>query len=403
MLALAQQCAQAIARAHLYEAEQRARTAAEEANRIKDEFLAVLSHELRSPLNPILGWTSLLRSRKLDQKATDRALETIERNAKLQTQLIEDLLDVSRILRGKLVLNVAPVNLVTTIEAALETVQLAAQAKTIQIQTRLDANVGLVLGDSSRLQQVIWNLLSNAVKFTPPAGQVEVRLERVGAYAQIQVKDNGKGISPEFVPYVFDYFRQADSTTTRKFGGLGLGLAIVRHLTELHGGSVFVDSPGEGLGATLAVRLPLMEAAVEAAPEVRGSDSADLTGLRVLVVDDEPDIRELIAFVLEQWGAEVTIVASALEALCALNCSVPDILLSDIGMPEVDGYTLMRQVRALSPEQGGRLPAIALTAYAGEYNQQQALAAGFQLHVSKPVEPEALVKAIARLVGRASS
>ncbi len=403
MLALAQQCAQAIARAHLYEAEQRARTAAEEANRIKDEFLAVLSHELRSPLNPILGWTSLLRSRKLDQKATDRALETIERNAKLQTQLIEDLLDVSRILRGKLVLNVAPVNLVTTIEAALETVHLAAQAKTIQIQTRLDANVGLVLGDSSRLQQVIWNLLSNAVKFTPPAGQVEVRLERVGAYAQIQVKDNGKGISPEFVPYVFDYFRQADSTTTRKFGGLGLGLAIVRHLTELHGGSVFVDSPGEGLGATLGVRLPLMEAAVEAAPEVRGSDSADLTGLRVLVVDDEPDIRELVAFILEQWGAEVTIVASALEALCALNCSVPDILLSDIGMPEVDGYTLMRQVRALSPEQGGRLPAIALTAYAGEYNQQQALAAGFQLHVSKPVEPEELVKAIARLVGRVSS
>lgn len=427
MLTLGQQCAQAIARARLYEAEQRARavseaarSAAEAANRIKDEFLAVLSHELRSPLNPILGWTKLLRSRKFDQKATDRALETIERNAKLQTQLIEDLLDVSRILRGKLVLNVCPVNLVTTIEAALETVRLAAQAKEIQIQTLLAPNVGLVSGDSNRLQQVVWNLLSNAVKFTPPGGRVEVRLEKVGEglkvsrlqvegsttnvqpstqYAQIQVSDTGKGITPEFLPHVFEYFRQENSTTTRQFGGLGLGLAIVRYLTELHGGSVLAESPGEGLGATFTVRLPLRVADGEATQdEAQPDGSANLSGLRVLVVDDEADIRELVAFILEQSGAEVTVTASAEEALIALNQSVPDVLLSDIGMPEVDGYMLMRQVRALSPERGGRLRAIAFTAYAGEYNQQQALAAGFQLHISKPVEPEKLVSAIASLV-----
>jgi signal transduction histidine kinase/ActR/RegA family two-component response regulator len=427
ILTLGQQCAQAIARARLYEAEQRARAVseaaraeAEAANRIKDEFLAVLSHELRSPLNPILGWTKLLRSRKFDEKATDRALETIERNAKLQTQLIEDLLDVSRILRGKLVLNVCPVNLVTTIEAALETVRLAAQAKEIQIQTLLDPNVGLVSGDSNRLQQVVWNLLSNAVKFTPSGGRVEVRLEKVGEglkvsrlqvegsntnvqpstqYAQIQVSDTGKGITPEFLPHVFEYFRQENSTTTRQFGGLGLGLAIVRYLTELHGGSVLAESPGEGLGATFTVRLPLRVADAEATQDEAQPDcSANLSGLRVLVVDDEADIRELVAFILEQSGAEVTVTASAEEALIALNQSVPDVLLSDIGMPEVDGYMLMRQVRALSPERGGKLPAIAFTAYAGEYNQQQALAAGFQLHISKPVEPEKLVSAIASLV-----
>jgi hypothetical protein len=423
MVTLGQQCAQAIARARLYEAEQRARavseaalSAAESANRIKDEFLAVLSHELRSPLNPILGWTKLLRSRQLDEKATDRALETIERNAKLQTQLIEDLLDVSRILQGKLVLNVSSVNLVTTIEAALETVRLAAQAKDIQIQTELDSNVGQVSGDANRLQQVVWNLLSNAVKFTPQGGRVEVRLSVVSRngqrttdngqrttnqYAQIQVSDTGKGISPEFVPYVFEYFRQENSKTTRQFGGLGLGLAIVRYLTELHGGSVLAESPGEGLGAIFTVRLPLMVADGEATQdEVQPDCFANLSGLHILVVDDEPDIRELVAFVLEQSGAEVTITASAEEALIALNQSVPDVLLSDIGMPEVDGYMLMRKVRALSAERGGRLPAIALTAYAGEYNQQQAIAAGFQLHISKPVEPEELVRAIATLVGR---
>ncbi|HEY9668243.1 MAG TPA: GAF domain-containing protein, partial [Coleofasciculaceae cyanobacterium] len=400
-LTLAHQCAQAIARARLYEAEQRARADAEAANRIKDEFLAVLSHELRSPLNPILGWTKLLRSRKLDEKATERALETIERNAKVQTQLIEDLLDVSRILQGKLVLNVCPVNLATIIEAALETVRLAAQAKDIQIQTVLDADVGRVSGDPNRLQQVLWNLLSNAVKFTPTGGRVEVALEQVGTYAQIQVKDTGKGINPKFLPHVFEYFRQENSTTTRQFGGLGLGLAIVRYLTELHGGSVFAESLGEGLGATFTVRLPLIVGDPEVTEEKEQFFGVvDLRGLRILVVDDEADIRELVAFILEQSGAEVSVATSASDALTALNQSVLDVLVSDIGMPGVDGYMLMRQVRTLSPEQGGQIPAIALTAYAGEYNQHQALAAGFQLHLAKPVEPEELVNAIARLVGR---
>lgn len=403
MLTLGHLCGQAIARARLYEAEQRARTEAEAANRIKDEFLAILSHELRSPLNPILGWTRLLRSRKFDEKATDRALEIIERNAKLQTQLIEDLLDVSRILRGKLVLNVSPVNLVTTIEAALETVRLAAQTKEIQIQTLFEANVGQVSGDANRLQQVVWNLLSNAIKFTPSGGRVEVRLEQVGSQVQIHVRDTGKGISPEFLPYVFEYFRQENSSTTRQFGGLGLGLAIVRYLTELHGGSVHAESAGEGLGSTFTVTLPLMGKAVEVDQEPMPShDAADLDGLRILVVDDETDIRELVAFILQQSGAAVTVAASAEEALAAWNQSVPDVLLSDIGMPDVDGYMLMRQVRTFSVQQGGQIPAIALTAYAGEYNQQQAFQAGFQLHISKPVEPEELVRAIAHLVRRSS-
>ena len=417
MLTLGYLCGQAIVRARLYEAEQGARRDAEAANRIKDEFLAVLSHELRSPLNPILGWTKLLRSRKFDEKATDRALETIERNAKLQTQLIEDLLDVSRILRGKLALNIAPVNLVATIEAAMETVRLAAQAKAIQIETIFEPNVGQVSGDANRLQQVIWNLLSNAIKFTPQGGRVEVRLSTdcdgkdcnpnsKFQYAQIQVKDTGKGISRKFLPHVFEYFRQENSSTTRQFGGLGLGLAIVRYLTELHGGSVRADSLGEGLGATFTVRLPLMVAQEEAPEEtMRSMSSVNLDGLHVLVVDDEADIRELVAFILEQSGAMVSVAASAEEALLVLEKSVPDILLSDIGMPNVDGYMLMQQVKELFARQGESVSefsqampkAIALTAYAGEYNQQQALQAGFQLHIPKPVEPEELVNAIARL------
>ncbi|HBL10671.1 MAG TPA: hybrid sensor histidine kinase/response regulator [Cyanobacteria bacterium UBA11162] len=431
-----------VERMQLLERERIAREEAEAANRIKDEFLTVLSHELRSPLNPILGWAKLLRERKFDQKATDRALETIERNAKLQSQLIEDLLDVSRILRGKLVLNITPVNLMTTIEAALETVRLAAQAKAIQIQTLLDPTVGLIRGDANRLQQVIWNLLSNAVKFTPSGGQIEVHLstyfenkssrqnqpfsnnpnpksmsvaahsrsiaEGVSAianlkldYAEIQVKDNGKGISPEFLPHVFEYFRQENGSTTRQFGGLGLGLAIVRHLVELHGGLVFVESEGENLGATFTVRLPLMVAnSPTHQREVQVLELPNLTGLDILIVDDETDIRELIAFILEQSGASVSVTTSAEEALIKLKESIPDVLLSDIGMPHVDGYMLMEKVKDLLSEKGRKIPAIALTAYAGEYHQQKALEAGFQMHLAKPVEPEELVRAIARLVGR---
>lgn len=396
---LARRASLAIDNAQLYRVAQRDRTKAETANRIKDEFLAVLSHELRSPLNPILGWTKLLRNGRLDATKTQQALETIERNAKLQAQLIEDLLDVSRILQGKMTLNVAAVNLAATIEAALETVRLAAEAKHIQIQTTFNPISGKVSGDTNRLQQVVWNLLSNAVKFTPSGGRIELQLKQVGTYAQIQVKDTGKGISPDFLPYVFDYFRQEDGTTTRQFGGLGLGLAIVRHFTELHGGTVQADSPGQNLGATFTIQLPLNIVEPEPSSDRRHPESAtDLAGVRVLVVDDDADMRELAAFTLIQSGAQVTTAASAAQALTFLNQSVPNLLLCDIGMPEMDGYALIRQIRKWSPEQGGRIPAIALTAYAGEINQQQALAAGFGMHVSKPVEPEELVKAIARLL-----
>ncbi|MEH1874469.1 PAS domain-containing hybrid sensor histidine kinase/response regulator [Nostoc sp.] len=387
----------------LLEREMKARKEAEIANKIKDEFLAVLSHELRTPLNSVLGWSKMLRTRNFDQKTTNHALETIERNAKLQTQLIEDLLDVSRILQGKLNLNVCPVNLVMVVEAALETVKLAAQAKSIQIQTIFDPTLGQVMGDANRLEQVVWNLLSNAVKFTPAGGRVEIRLMEIANQAQIQVSDTGKGISPEFLPYVFDYFRQADSTITRSFGGLGLGLAIVRKVVEMHGGNVQAESPGEGLGTTFTVEVPLLVRSEQIARGENESldceaESSLLGDTQVLVVDDEPDIRDLVTFILQDYGVQVTAVSSAQEALQALSESVPDVLISDIGMPKTDGYMLMREVRSRSPGQGGRVPAIALTAYAGQMNQQQALAAGFQMHISKPVDPDVLLKAIADLI-----
>ncbi|MGJ5631761.1 PAS domain S-box protein [Nostoc sp. CALU 1950] len=387
----------------LLECERTARKQAEIANKIKDEFLAVLSHELRTPLNPILGWSKMLRTRKFDEKTTNHALETIERSAKLQTQLIEDLLDVSRILQGKLNLNICPVNLVMVVEAALETVKLAAEAKSIQIQTIFDANLGQVMGDPNRLQQVVWNLLSNAVKFTPTGGRVEIRLMEAANQVQIQVSDTGKGISPDFLPYVFDYFRQSDGTTTRTFGGLGLGLAIVRKVVEMHGGKVQAESSGEESGATFTVDLPLLVRNEQVWREENQSldcqpESSLFSDTQVLVVDDEPDIRDLVTFILQDYGVEVTAVASAQEALQALSESIPDVLISDIGMPKTDGYMLMREVRSRSPQQGGSVPAIALTAYAGEMNQQQALAAGFQMHISKPVDPDVLVKAIADLI-----
>jgi len=412
--------------------EQAARAEAEKANRIKDEFLAVLSHELRSPLNPILGWSRLLQTGKLNATKSQQALATIERNAQLQAELIEDLLDVSRILQGKLSLAVSPVNLTATIQAAIDTVRLAADAKAIQIETQLDSTVGMVLGDSTRLQQVVWNLLSNGVKFTPTGGRVKVQLQHVElwgiaasrssqvvdgssqsldsvvassphpvacTYAQITVSDTGKGIAPDFLPHVFDYFRQEDGATTRKFGGLGLGLAIVRHLVELHGGTIRVDSPGENLGATFTVQLPLM-------PTQQPTDcthsvselASDLQDVQILVIDDDNDTRELIVFLLEQAGATVTSAASAKAGLQTLMQSRFDVLISDIGMPEMDGYMLMRKVRSLPSELGGQIPAIALTAYAGEIDYQQALAAGFQRHIPKPIRPEALVHAIVQLL-----
>ncbi|MCC5652226.1 response regulator [Nostoc sp. XA013] len=392
-------------REQLFLREQAAREQAQTANRIKDEFLAVLSHELRSPLNPILGWSKLLRNGTLNAAKTAIALETIERNAKLQAQLIEDLLDISRILSGKLNLAMAPVNLASTIEAAIETVRLAAEAKSIEIQRVFDPNIGQILGDSARLQQVFWNLLTNAVKFSSAGGRVEIRLECKDLQAQITVSDTGKGINSDFLPYVFESFRQADATTTRKFGGLGLGLAIVRHLVELHGGTVQVDSPGEGQGAIFNVRFPLMKAQVSSQKVQEDSsflnfNTSPLTGIRLLIVDDDLDIRDFLGFVLEQAGAEVRIATSGIEALQAVEQSPPDILLSDIGMPEMDGYMLIRQIRAMPPEQGGRILALALSAYAGEANRQQALAAGFQQHVAKPIDPDALIAVILDIIGK---
>lgn len=388
-------------REQLLEREQVAREQAEAANRIKDEFLAVLSHELRTPLNPILGWVQLLRKDALDAPTKAIALETIERNAKLQTQLIEDLLDISRILQGKLTLNLDSVDLVATIEAAKETVRLAAESKSINLQITLEPITRSVLGDANRLQQVVWNLLSNAVKFTPPGGQVLVALTHSATEAHITVQDTGKGISSDFLPFVFDTFRQADGTITRKFGGLGLGLAIVRQIVELHGGTVSAESAGEGLGSTFRVCLPLRTVAlpVSAQPALV-AQPLSLQGMHILVVEDEADTRDLLAFILTQAGAKVTTVAAAAAALDSLLEAIPDVLLSDIGMAGMNGYNLMRQIRSRTPEQGGCIPAIALTAYVGEYDQQQALEAGFQQHLSKPAEPEVLVKTIAQLVTR---
>ena len=412
-------------REQLLKREQAAREEAEAANRVKDEFLAILSHELRSPLNAILGWSKMLRTRKFDQATINRALETIERNAQAQTQLIEDLLDVSRILRGKLSLSVSPVNPASPIQAAIDTMRPAAEAKSIQLVLSIDPNVGMVSGDASRLQQVVWNLLSNAIKFTPQGGRVEIRLSRfVGAhfteisasprlnpinppvpelrstdnYAQIQISDTGKGIRADFLPYVFDYFRQADASTTRNQGGLGLGLAIVRHLVELHGGTVCVESPGEGQGSTFTVRLPLMQVQPEANRSNELLDSsANLNGIKVLVVDDEIDSREFLVFALEQYGAIAIEATSVREALESLKQFQPDVLISDIGMPEEDGYTLIRQVRTLSPNQGGNIPAVALTAYARAEDRTRAIDAGFQMHLSKPIEPAKLITTVASL------
>lgn len=416
-------------REQLLEREQTAREQAEAANRIKDEFLAVLSHELRTPLNPILGWVRLLRSGTLDDRKTAFALETIERNTKLQAQLIEDLLDVSRILRGKLSLNAAPVDLQTTIRAAVETVRLAAEAKNIQVQTTLAPKVGLVSGDANRLQQIVWNLLTNAIKFTPAGGQVEVSLERVEGepgsesaggstyplqppnspdpqphFAQLTVRDTGKGIRSDFLPYIFEYFRQADSSITRQFGGLGLGLAIVRHLVEMHGGTVQASSPGDDQGSTFTVTLPLLpdnhpiDGRAATPPLV--TVGKPLANLQILAVDDDADSLKLVALVLEQAGATVAMATSASEALHLFSRLPIDVLVSDIGLPQMDGYALMRQIRS-QPRQ--LQAAIALTAYATEPDQQQALAAGFHHHLAKPIEPAALVQTIASYVDRAAS
>ncbi len=368
------------------------------ANRVKDEFLAVLSHELRTPLTPILGWSKLLQTGKLNPTKIAEATATITRNPKLQMRLIDDLLDISRILHGKLSLTMTSVDLGNVVSAALDTVCLAAETKSLQIQMAIASPIGIVKGDAGRLQQVVWNLLSNAIKFTPEGGQIAVELSTVGSLAQIQVKDTGKGIQSDFLPYVFDYFRQADSATTRKFGGLGLGLAIVRQIVQLHGGTVRVDSPGEGLGATFTVQIPLVQSVniCQLKPDAR----VDLSGVQVLVVDDDADSREFVTFVLKQENAIVTEAASGMEALQALERSIFDIIVSDVGMPSMDGYMLIRQIRLLKAEQGRDIPAIALSAYAREIDVQQALAAGFQQHLSKPVDSNVLVGMVAGFLQR---
>jgi len=383
-----------IQRASLLELERTAREAAEGANRIKDEFLAILSHELRSPLNPILGWTKLLQTCKFDETKTAQALATIERNAKLQTQLIDDLFDVAKILRGKLNMNIAPVNLAFVIESALDTIRTAAVAKSILLHKVLP-NIGQVSGDSNRLQQIVWNLLSNAIKFTPNGGRVEIRLQRVDNQAEIIVSDTGIGINPDFLPHIFESFRQEDVSITRKYGGLGLGLAIVRQVVEAHGGTIAADSPGVGLGATFTVQLPLRN--VE--PEIKQTDelsqkALELTEIRVLTVDDDPDARELLTVLLAEYGATVLTVASATEVLANLESFKPDVLVSDIGMPEVDGYSLIQQIRTLPPEKGGEIPAIALTAYARVDDYERAKKSGYQRHVTKPLDPEELLQAV---------
>ncbi|MBE8991033.1 response regulator [Nostoc sp. LEGE 12450] len=393
--------------------EQTARQEAEAANRMKDEFLAVLSHELRTPLTSMLGWSKILRSKKLDEKATSRALEAIERNATSQMQLIEDILDVSRIIRGQLRLNVSAVNLITVMEAALEAVRPLAEPKEIVLTTVLDTSVGSVYGDPARLQQIVWNLLTNAIKFTPKGGRVEVHLsvicdqeqQKTHKHAQIQVIDTGIGISPEFLPKVFERFRQADSTTTRSHNGLGLGLAIVRHLVELHKGTISAESPGTGEGATFTVRLPLLQdnrgnrGNREVTGEISSSVvSTPLAGLRVLVVDDEADTRNFLSFMFEEYGAFTTAVASVDEALAILEQAKTDILISDIGMSEQDGYTLIRKLRSLEPEKGGSIPAIALTAYTREEDRLEALSAGFQQHLSKPIDPTKLIAMVASVL-----
>ncbi|MDZ8185760.1 MAG: MASE1 domain-containing protein [Nostoc sp. ChiSLP02] len=391
-------------REYLLRREQIARSEAEKANRLKDEFLAILSHELRNPLNPILGWATLLKKDSLEQATKIRGIETIERNAKLQIQLIEDLLDVSRIQRGKITLNIQPVNLANTIEEAKETIGLAIEAKNISLETVLDYDICMVAGDAGRLQQIIWNLLSNAVKFTPAAGKIKIRLQQVNNYAEVQVQDNGKGIIPEFLPFVFDYFRQADATSTREFGGLGLGLAIVKHLTELHGGTVKAESAGEGMGATFTVRLPLMPDPTPIIPKIQPSNNTlSLPGLHILVVDDDADTGEFLTYILAQSGAKVTAVVSAIEALETLAKTKVDLILSDIAMPGIDGYMLMRLIRAMPLEKGGKIPAIALTAYAGEINQKQALAAGFQMYLVKPVETDRLFQTISEVLATPAS
>ncbi len=399
-------------RERLLESERAARAESERASHLKDEFLATLSHELRTPLNAILGWAQLLRMRPSEPKQIADGLETIERNARAQTQMVDDLLEMSRIISGKLRLEVQHVDLSAVIESAIRTVRPAAEARAIKLECVLDPRAGPISGDPARIQQILWNLLSNAIKFTPKDGRVQVVLACVNSHVELVVSDTGMGIRPEFLPYLFDRFRQADASTTRQHRGIGLGLSIVKNLVEMHGGTVVASSDGPGKGATFVVKLPLVAAMPESQPreERRHPSSASvgtpvedaprLTGVRVLVVDDEPDARELLKRILGDYEADVEVASSAREALASIATRRPDVLISDIGMPEIDGYELVRTVRNLPAERGGKTPALALTAFARSEDRQRALLNGYQAHLSKPVEATELVTVVANLAGR---
>ena len=397
----------------IYEQEARreadvARRRAEEASRAKDEFLATVSHELRTPLNHMLGWITMLRSGKLQSEKTQKAFDTIERNVRAQGRLIDDLLDVSRIISGKLLIEPSRIEIAKVLEAAAESIGPAAEEKGVNFKTTLAPEAGMVLGDPDRLQQAIWNLLANAVKFTPEGGHVELRLTRVNSQIEIAVIDDGPGISPDFLPHVFDRFRQKDATSARQHGGLGLGLAIVRHLAELHGGSARAESEGEGRGTTFTITLPV--AANHAPPPGKARSSSIITesytdlpsleGVRVLLVDDLPEARELITFALVNKGAEVRTADSAAEGLSALREWRPDVILSDIAMPSEDGYSFIRKVRKLSEEKGGAIPAAALTAYVGSKERLKSIEAGYQAYITKPVEWSELLMIVATLAGK---
>jgi signal transduction histidine kinase len=384
--------------ATLLESERAARSDAEQANRIKDEFLSTVSHELRTPLNAILGYSQLLQRGRMTDDEFDEGLSVIERNAKAQAQIIEDLLDMSRIMSGKVRLDVTAVDLDQVIAASIATVKPAADARNIRIQTILDPRASTVLGDRGRLQQVIWNLLTNAIKFTPKEGRVQIVLERVNSHAEIRVSDSGQGIAPDFLPYIFDRFRQADATVTRRQGGLGLGLSIAKQLVELHGGSISATSPGPGQGAMFVINLPIQPVqAVEAIgqnPKTVRQETPplSLSGVRVLVVDDDEDSRNLVKRLLEDYGAQVLLAASVDIALSLFASQRPDVILSDIGMPERDGYDLLRNIRSLSVEEGRNVPAAE--------DRKRAMLAGYQSHITKPVDPGELVAVVATLTGR---
>lgn len=418
---------QTLENARLYEAAQNAKIQAEkaaadnerlyrqaqEASQLKEEFLATVSHELRNPLNAILGWSRMLRLGQVAEDGVTKALETIERNAQAQAQLIDDLLDVSRIITGKLRMDVRPADPNLFIEAAIDAVRPAAEARGVRLQKIMDTSAVSVPGDPIRLQQVVWNLLSNAIKFTARGGLVQVRLERVNSHVEIAISDTGQGIEPEFLPHVFDRFRQADQRTTRQHGGMGLGLAIVKNLVELHGGSVHAASPGIGEGSTFTVRLPVLPV-YQVDPEggrvhptardllPQPEIDARLDGTTILVVDDEPDARELLRVGLERCGAQVKLAASVTEAFGAIGVQIPDVLISDIGMPDEDGYDLIRKLRLLPEEAGGKIPAIALTAYARVEDRLRALRSGYQMHVPKPVELAELVAVVDSVVKRSA-